>query len=84
MNKIFIKIFFLLLAGISGIYTSLAQCAVCTKTAQQLGDGPAQALNTGILYLMVIPLSLIFIIGYRWYKREQHSKEEAPSSKKQP
>lgn len=49
----------------------LAQCSICTKTAQQLGEGPAKALNNGILYLMLIPLSIIFIIGYRWYKREK-------------
>ena len=50
---------------------TLAQCALCTKTAAQLGDGPAAGLNKGILYLMVIPLGLLFYIGYRWYKREQ-------------
>ncbi|AYD49226.1 hypothetical protein D6B99_00625 [Arachidicoccus soli] len=50
---------------------TFAQCALCTKTAQQLGDGPATGLNKGILYLMTIPLCLLFYIGYRWYKREQ-------------
>lgn len=55
---------------------SMAQCALCTKTAQQLGDGPASGLNKGILYLMFIPLALLFYIGYRWYKREQLLKRE--------
>ncbi|HEY0297579.1 MAG TPA: hypothetical protein VGB84_00015 [Arachidicoccus sp.] len=59
-----------------GISPSMAQCALCTKTAQQLGDGPAQGLNQGILYLMFIPLALLFFIGYRWYKRERFLSKE--------
>ena len=49
----------------------LAQCALCTKTAQQLGDGPAAGLNKGILYLMCIPISILSFIGYKWYKKEK-------------
>jgi hypothetical protein len=45
-----------------------AQCSLCTKTAQQLGEGPAQGLNAGILYLMAAPLVFIGVIGYRWWK----------------
>ena len=45
-----------------------AQCSICTKTAQQMGQKPAQALNTGIIYLAVAPLSIMGYIGYRWWK----------------
>lgn len=45
-----------------------AQCAMCTKTAQQLGEKPAKGLNQGILYLMFAPLAIIGIIGYRWWR----------------
>lgn len=48
-----------------------AQCSICTKTAMQLGEGPAQGLNAGIVYLMATPLAVMFIIGYRWWKRER-------------
>jgi hypothetical protein len=48
-----------------------AQCSICTKTASQLGEGPAQGLNAGIIYLMVTPLALIGIIGFKWWKREK-------------
>ena len=48
-----------------------AQCSICTKTASQLGEGPAQGLNVGILYLMLTPLALMGIIGYKWWKREK-------------
>jgi hypothetical protein len=45
-----------------------AQCSICTKTAQQLGEGPAKGLNGAILYLAFFPLALIGFIGYRWWK----------------
>ena len=45
-----------------------AQCAICTKTAQQLGAKPAQGLNSGILYLMLMPFAIVGFVGYRWWK----------------
>jgi len=46
-----------------------AQCSICTRTAQQLGEKPAKGLNAGILYLAFTPLILIGFIGYKFYKR---------------
>lgn len=48
-----------------------AQCSICTKTAQQLGEKPAAGLNAGILYLAFTPLALIGIIGYRWWQKNK-------------
>ncbi|RFM30463.1 hypothetical protein [Deminuibacter soli] len=48
-----------------------AQCSICTKTASQLGEGPAKGLNAGILYMMMIPLGIMGVIGYRWWARER-------------
>ncbi|MGK2861340.1 MAG: hypothetical protein ACSLE0_05365 [Chitinophagaceae bacterium] len=48
-----------------------AQCSICTKTAQQLGEGPAKGLNAAILYLAFMPLLLIGFIGYRWWKNNK-------------
>jgi hypothetical protein len=45
-----------------------AQCSICTRTSQQLGEKPAKALNTGILYLGATPLLIAGLIGYRWWK----------------
>jgi len=50
---------------------AIAQCSICTKTAQQLGEGPAKALNGAIIYLAFAPLLLIGIIGYRWWKNNR-------------
>jgi hypothetical protein len=48
-----------------------AQCSICTKTASQLGEGPAQGLNAGIVYLMLTPFALAGFIGYRWWRKEK-------------
>ena len=45
-----------------------AQCSICTKTAQQMGERPAKALNGGILYLAAMPFIIFSYIGYRWWK----------------
>jgi hypothetical protein len=38
--------------------TIIAQCSLCTKTASQLGEKPAKALNKGIVYLALAPLAI--------------------------
>ena len=53
-----------------------AQCALCTKTAQQLGEKPAQGMNSGILYLMVMPFAIVGFIGFRWWKNNQEVEEQ--------
>ena len=60
-----------IIAVIAMVQELQAQCSICTKTAMQLGEGPAKGLNGGILYLMATPLLIMFIIGYRWWKRER-------------
>lgn len=49
----------------------LAQCAMCTKTASQLGEKPALGMNQGILYLMGAPFLIMGYIGYRWWKSQK-------------
>jgi hypothetical protein len=46
----------------------MAQCSICTKTAQQLGEGPATGMNTGILYLAFAPMAIVGFIAYRWIR----------------
>ena len=65
----FILLFFMIMAG---VIPGRAQCSICTRTAQQLGERPAKALNKGILYLAFTPLAIFGIIGYRWWKSENH------------
>ncbi|WP_410501012.1 hypothetical protein [Flavobacterium aquidurense] len=55
-----------------------AQCAMCR--AALAGDSnvkKAEAVNNGIVYLMVIPYLLVAIIGYLIYRMYQSKKKKA-------
>jgi hypothetical protein len=51
--------------------STMAQCSMCTKTAQQLGEKPAEGLNSGILYLMFTPFVIVGFIGWRWWRNQK-------------
>ncbi len=61
----FIAVSFFISSGIA------AQCSICTKTAQQLGEKPAKGMNSGILYLAFAPFAIVGYIGYRWWKNNK-------------
>ncbi len=62
----------LLMAGFMALETPvMAQCSICTKTAQQLGHKPAKGLNSGILYLMFAPFAVVGFVGFRWWKNNK-------------
>ncbi|MFN4316195.1 MAG: hypothetical protein ACK4E0_18045 [Chitinophagaceae bacterium] len=66
---------FLLFLGLALLFSMAAdaQCSICTKTAQQLGEKPAKALNTGILYLAFTPMAIIGFLAYRWWKNNREA-----------
>jgi len=65
--RMMVSVFFLLLIS----QLADAQCSICTKTASQLGEGPAKALNSAIIYLAGAPLAIMGYIGWRWWKKEK-------------
>jgi hypothetical protein len=75
MQKFLLVVFVFALVFILASVDSQAQCSICTRTAQQLGEKPARGLNAGILYLAFTPLLLIGFIGYKFY-RKYNSKED--------
>ncbi|HVK97979.1 MAG TPA: hypothetical protein VM368_09180 [Flavisolibacter sp.] len=46
-----------------------AQCSICTKTAQQLGEKPAEGLNAGILYLAATPFVIAGFIAFTVWRK---------------
>ena len=76
MKPLFIFAFCVLL--VAAALPANAQCSICTRTAQQLGERPAKALNKGIIMLAFTPLAIGGVIGYRWWKseREQEATNE--------
>lgn len=67
-KSLFFLLIFLLVLSTNEV---VAQCSVCTKTAEQLGEGPASALNNAIVYLMMTPLLIMGYVGFRWWKKEK-------------
>lgn len=70
MKKWGLVILLIMLFSLAGI-EAIAQCSVCTKTAQQLGEGPAKGMNSGILYLAFTPFAIVGYISYRWWKNHK-------------
>ncbi|MBS1605031.1 MAG: hypothetical protein JST42_20375 [Bacteroidetes bacterium] len=70
-RKLFYSMIFTLL--LAGSIPARAQCSICTRTAQQLGERPAKALNKGIVYLAITPLAIFGLIGYRWWRSEKEN-----------
>jgi hypothetical protein len=71
MKKWQVILSFIFLFLIASAESLQAQCSICTKTVSQLGEKPAQGMNSGILYLMFAPFAIAVFIGIRWWKQEK-------------
>ena len=60
---------FVLIVFFLGFWKLSAQCSMCKAVAETSGEG--DGLNTGILYLMVIPYLLFFGIGFYILKQRK-------------
>ncbi|TMI95965.1 MAG: hypothetical protein E6H06_05315 [Bacteroidetes bacterium] len=67
MKRVFFIAAFIILFSFFALPAS-AQCSICTKTTQQMGEKPARGLNSGILYLAFTPFAIAAYVGYRWWK----------------
>ncbi|MDO6389896.1 hypothetical protein Q4E40_07135 [Pontibacter sp. BT731] len=76
----------LLLLTLSFVSTeAFSQCAMCRATVESnVGTGKTDSdsqvgagLNTGILYLMLIPYLLVGTVGFMWYKSNRMKKAKA-------
>jgi hypothetical protein len=77
MNFFSTKMFYVLFSFFSSLAAN-AQCAMCR--AALAGDSnvkKAEAVNNGIVYLMVIPYLLVAIIGFLIYRMYQSKKKKA-------
>jgi hypothetical protein len=54
-----------------GSMKSHAQCSICSRTTQQMGERPGKAFNAGIIYLAFTPLAIGGFLGYRWWKQNR-------------
>ena len=67
--RLAIRTIFLLLASCFCSLSSNAQCAMCRAALEGEGNtAKAQAVNDGIVYLMLIPYILVALIGFAVYR----------------
>lgn len=71
MKKTVLKFFLFLVLIININMPLFAQCSLCAKTAQQMGEKPALGINNGILYLIFMPFILVGVIGYKWWRNNR-------------
>jgi hypothetical protein len=85
MKRLFFKFFFAGLMMLTLMLVSTeaySQCAMCRATVESnVGTGSPDpesqvgaGLNTGILYLMLIPYILVGTVGFLWYKNSRKQK----------
>ena len=76
MKKLFLILTLVIAMAGAGFHAAYAQCSICTRNVQQLGERPAKALNAGIIYLAIAPIAIFGVIGYRWWKANAESSGE--------
>jgi hypothetical protein len=56
-----------------------AQCAMCRSTLENNfsngNPGIAAGINTGILYLLIMPYLAVVVLAYFWYKSSRHGQK---------
>lgn len=79
-NNIFRILAITLIFSCASVGSLLAQCAMCKASVETNvnvdGIGFAAKLNTGILYLFVMPYLLAMVIGYMWYKKSKEQQQK--------
>jgi hypothetical protein len=72
------KVLFLLVVFVLLQFTEVsAQCAMCRSTLENNysngNPGIAAGINTGILYLLVMPYLAVMCLGYFWYRSSKNA-----------
>lgn len=78
LQKIVLSVVIALLLALTTT-SAYSQCAMCRATVESnVGTGSKEpesavgsGLNTGILYLMIIPYLLVGTVGFLWYKNSR-------------
>lgn len=77
-KRILLVIFFAL-AGWGSTADTFAQCPMCKMSAEsnlKNGGSAGKGLNTGILYMLALPYTLVGVIGFIWWKNNRRYRED--------
>ncbi|MEO6069661.1 MAG: hypothetical protein ABIN57_02355 [Chitinophagaceae bacterium] len=73
--KRFLAFFILLFSFLLYSLSAGAQCSICSRTVEQMGEKSALGLNSGIIYLMAVPFMIVGIIAYRWWRQNERGSQ---------
>ena len=79
ITKRYLFILALVLTGVLSSSDSSAQCPMCKMSAEsnlKNGGSTGRGLNTGILYMLALPYTLIGTFGYIWWKNNRRKEED--------
>lgn len=80
MKKLANRVLFLLVFLGLSVGQGWAQCAMCRGSVEStMGNGRNNVgigLNTGIMYLFVMPYLIVAVIAYLWYRNSRKAREE--------
>lgn len=75
-RRIRLEVYFFILSSLLFSFSANAQCAMCRAAlTSERNAVKAQAVNDGIVYLMVIPYVLVGGIGYYIYRMRKKKKQ---------
>lgn len=76
MKRILVSLLFLMFA----VADAAAQCAMCRTSLENNfsngNPGIAAGINTGILYLLVLPYLAVITIAWFWYKSTRNAEKK--------
>lgn len=71
---------FVIIFFVVTVPSTMAQCAMCRGSVESsMGNGRNNVgvgLNTGIVYLFMMPYILVAVIGYMWYRSSKKNQQE--------
>jgi hypothetical protein len=80
MNKKMKGFFLLSCIILLNVPAAFSQCAMCRSTLENNysngNPGIGAGINTGILYLLVMPYLAVMILGYFWFKSSRNAQKQ--------
>jgi hypothetical protein len=74
-RKVLLTAYFLF----GALASAIAQCAMCRSTLENNysngNPGIASGINTGILYLLVMPYIAVMVLAYLWFKASRNARK---------
>ena len=69
----------LVIVGMLSVSDVGAQCPMCKMSAEsnlKNGGSTGRGLNTGILYMLALPYTLLGTFGYIWWRNNRRKEED--------